>query len=373
MVKNFLRILICPLDWGLGHASRMVPVIKLLIEKKHHVILAADERPFFFFNEQFPETTLIKFPGFKVTYPGGKNMPVHMLRHLPGLAWHMYKEHRTLKHLIRDHSIDVVISDNRFGLWSKETYCIYITHQINIKTPRNLRLFEPFLGLMHRMIINRYDECWIPDLPGLGNLAGGLSHPPSLPSNSHYIGWLSRFGVKEFQESQRLDPAEADMLVILSGPEPQRSILERMVMSEMEKHADRKIIVLRGLPGNPALHARIGQHTIYNHLDDESLASLIRNARVIVCRSGYSSLMDLVSLGRSAVLVPTPGQTEQEYLAGYLQDSGQFVRLLQSSFTLDHAWELGRSLPETVSKGENLKNDLLLKRVSGLQESFKNE
>jgi len=367
-VKTFLRILLAPLDWGLGHATRMVPVIRLLKQHGHEVILAADERPLAFLKEQFPELLILTFPGYRVSYPEGNNFAIHLIRQFPGLIRQTWREHRTLKEIVRDYKIDVVISDNRIGLWSEKAYSIYVTHQLNIKAPKGFHSLEPLFRLMHRMIIRKYDECWIPDMPGVDNLSGRLSHHYSLPANTHYIGLLSRFSDREYlQPSLESKPGPA-MLVMLSGPEPQRSILENMILRDLEKENDREVIVLRGLPGNQKFYKRIGKHSVYNHLDNNEIAALIRNAGTIVCRSGYSTLMDLAVLGRSAVLVSTPGQTEQEYLAVFLKENGRFASVPQSGFSLAGAFRLGETLPEVGNDSIEISRKLLEARVSALHE-----
>jgi UDP:flavonoid glycosyltransferase YjiC (YdhE family) len=344
----------------------MVPVIRLLKEQGHEVILAADERPLAFLREQFPELRILTFPGYRVSYPAGNNFAIHLIRQFPGLLRQTWREHRAVKEMIRENQIDVVISDNRIGLWSGKAYSIYVTHQLNIKAPKGFHRLEPLFRLIHRMIIRKYDECWIPDLPGTDNLSGGLSHHYSLPANTHYVGLLSRFSDREYFQSAREDSPGPDMLVMLSGPEPQRSILEEMILRDLDKEEDREVIVLRGLPGQQKFFKRIGKHSVYNHLDNKEITALIRNAGTIVCRSGYSTLMDLAVLGRSAVLVATPGQTEQEYLAVYLKENGRFASVPQSGFSLAGAFQLGKTLTEANYNRMDISRNLLESRVSAL-------
>lgn len=239
---------------------------------------------------------------------------------MPGYLFGIFRENRRLQGLIREFQIDTVISDNRFGCWSRKVPSVYITHQVNLISPLPGSLFSPLLARLHHFIIRRYNECWIPDLPEHGGfaLAGRLSHPvPSRPK-FHYIGWLSRFAFL------KINPLEESgyLLVILSGPEPQRSILEEKVLRELKGQS---LKIIRGLPAAADEPPPVSHVEWFNHADDRLFEQLVAGASGIICRSGYSTLMDLIMLGRSAHLIPTPGQSEQEYLARHLSEAGIFT------------------------------------------------
>ena len=344
MVKNFSRILVCPLDWGIGHATRCVPVIRQLTRDNYQVIIAADGRPLDFLKEYFPDLEFIRLPGFRVSYPRGKSMVVKMAVQSPSFLLGIIREHRHLKKIIREYRIDSVISDNRFGLWSKKVYSVYLTHQLMIKAPERMKWAEPVLYKAHQWIIKHYDECWVPDIPGVKNLSGDLSHKYPLPLNGHYIGLLSRFDDKPSTPGS----SGPDLLILLSGPEPQRSIFEGIILQELEANPQLNTVILRGLPGKPDQSFPLPGVICYNHLPDEEISQLIRNAGMIICRPGYSTIMDLVTLGRNAILVPTPGQTEQVYLAGHLSKDGLFNWLKQDSFTLNLALVSGKKLSKSI-------------------------
>jgi UDP:flavonoid glycosyltransferase YjiC (YdhE family) len=348
LVKNFLRILVCPLDWGIGHATRCVPIIKHLRKQNHKVIIAADGRPLEFLSGYFPDLECVRLPGFRVSYPSGNKMLWKMMLQSPAIFYNVFKEHRDLKRVIRAYHADVVISDNRFGLWSKDVYSVYLTHQVMIKAPDNVKWMEPFLHRIHKWFIDQYNECWIPDLPGERNLSGDLGHQYGLPRHGTYIGLLSRFeeaaGKTETTEMGKV----TDLLVMLSGPEPQRSILENILLKELSDHGQMNVVILQGLPGKPRKSCPLPGVTVFNHLPDNEIRGLIKKAGIIICRPGYSTLMDLAVLGRGAVLVPTPGQTEHEYLAAYLSARGACHRVNQESFTLAEALESGRKLPANI-------------------------
>ncbi len=364
MVKNFLRILVCPLDWGIGHATRCVPVIKHLHKLNHEVIIAADGRPLEFLREYFPDLEFIRMPGFKVSYPSGNKMMWKMMLQSPAIIYSIFKEHRDLKKVIKEFNADVVISDNRFGLWSKDVYSVYLTHQVMIKAPDNMKWMEPFLHRIHKWFINHYDECWIPDLPGERNLSGDLSHRYGLPRHGTYIGILSRFEEAAGKTVTTETGTAPDLLVMLSGPEPQRSILENILLKELSFHQQMNVVILQGLPGTPRKTSPLPGVTVFNHLPDNEIRGLIMQAGIIICRPGYSTLMDLAVLGRGAVLVPTPGQTEQEYLTRHLSSKGLFYGMNQARLDIRLALKEGRQSRENIDFRHD--GSLLEARIRGL-------
>jgi UDP-N-acetylglucosamine transferase subunit ALG13 len=315
-----------------------------------------------FLRECFPGIKFIILPGFRVTYPSKNTMILQMALQAPGILSGIWKEHRRLIKIIRERQIDVVISDNRFGLWSRSAYSIYLTHQVMIKAPGTLNWVEPILYKLHQWFINHYQECWVPDLPGEKNLSGDLAHLHPLPPNGSFIGALSRFMEMDQTTGYSSNMTGPDLLVMLSGPEPQRTMLEDLVMKDLAHHANKRTVILRGLPGQRELPAAVDGVTLYNHLKDDEISQLIKSSGIIICRAGYSTIMDLVALGRGAVLVPTPGQTEQQYLARYLSVKGEFQWMPQESFSIGNALQAGKNLQG--AKGLEDKGDLLKKVIA---------
>lgn len=328
----------------MGHATRCVPVISHLLSENHRVILAGDGSALEFLKSYFPDMECHRFPGIRIRYPSGSNMTMNLVLQLPGIVSGIIREHRYLTRLAQDYRADVVISDNRFGLWSREVYSVYITHQVMIKAPKKLKWAERLFYRLHMWVIRHYDECWIPDLPGKTNLSGDLSHLYPVPGNGSFIGILSRFGKPSAGMAfSELTPGP-DLLVLISGPEPQRTIFENLIKNDPEIVHAGQVVMLRGLPGNAEQEITSDGFIIFNHLPDNELRQLILTSKMIICRPGYSTLMDLAELGRTAVLVPTPGQTEQEYLAWHLSEKGAFSCIDQDGFTLKKAIETGRNL-----------------------------
>ncbi|MCK9399506.1 MAG: hypothetical protein M0Q51_05875 [Bacteroidales bacterium] len=363
MVKNFPRILFCPLDWGIGHATRCIPVIRHLLQKKYEVVIAADGRPLDFLREYFPNLEFIRLPGFRVSYPAGNKMAMKMATQSPVILCEIYKEHRRIKKIIRDYQVDVVISDNRFGIWSKKAWSVYMTHQLLIKAPETMKWAEPWLYKAHQWFISHYDECWVPDIPGGTNLSGDLSHHHPLPKNGHFIGILSRFenAIRPIKPAD--DNKAPELLIMLSGPEPQRTIFENFILNDLALHPQKNVIILQGIPGKLHQFSPLPGVVIFNHLPDKEIVEFIGRARVIICRPGYSTIMDLVTLGRNAILVPTPGQTEQEYLARHLSTDGLFYWMEQERFRVSLALQAGQKLPKSIDFQNN--RSLLETRING--------
>ncbi len=304
------RVLVAPLDWGLGHATRCVPIIKSLLNHQKKVFLAGSGNSFSFLKKEFPKLECVELPSMSVLYSKKGSLIGAMIKQLPYFIFQIFKEHFLLKRIVCRYDIQTVISDNRFGLWCQSVESIYITHQIMVKMPRGFRFLERAAYGLHKFFISRYNSCWIPDVEGEDNLSGDLSRKYTLPKNAIFIGWLSRFSYFNFIES-----SPYKVLALISGPEPQRSIFEKEMLIKM-KNISERCLLIRGLPFSNSTSILENVH-IVSHLDTKTLQFLLHKTPIIYCRSGYSTLMDLAVLKRRAVLLPTPGQTEQEYLASY--------------------------------------------------------
>jgi uncharacterized protein (TIGR00661 family) len=333
---NIKKILVCPLNWGLGHASRLIPVIQELVQNKFEVYIAAAGYSSELLRQEFPGLEFIKFPSFTITYGKDKPLSLQIFVQLPKIIYEIIKEHVALKKLVKNYSIDLVISDNRFGLWSKRAAAVYITHQVRIILPAYLKFIEPLIYRLNKLIISKYDECWIPDFADpFNNLSGALSHMNKLPANIKFIGPLSRFNMYP-ANSRRTVKYRYDLIIILSGPEPQRSVIEKQLVSEIH-NSDYKVLIVRGKPGIKQITRTFENITLASHFSTAEFLNMINRSKYIICRSGYSTIMDLVTLKRTAILIPTPGQTEQEYLARHL--SKYFYCIEQNNFSLKKAIE----------------------------------
>ncbi len=310
-----LRILVCPLNWGLGHATRCVPLIREYLKNGNEVVIATDGAALAFLRTEFPALKYITLPSYKIRYSKSKTQTWAMLIRLPAILYGIFREHFWLKKLLKTEHFNLVISDNRFGLWTNQTNCIYITHQIMVKMPKFLKWLEKPIWRFHRFFISKYNECLIPDFEGKENLSGDLSHKYPLPENVRFMGPLSRFSNINVEKSEN----SFDIVAIISGPEPQRTIFEHQII-ERYKKSIQKVLIVCGLPQNTISISTVGNLTIVPHLPDNEFAAYLKAAKKIISRSGYSTLMDLYALNclKKAEFIPTPGQTEQEYLYEYV-------------------------------------------------------
>ncbi|MDD4969037.1 MAG: hypothetical protein PHT07_06370 [Paludibacter sp.] len=306
-----MKILICPLNWGLGHATRCVPIIRQLMNEGHEPVLVSDGYPLAFLKQEFPTLRTIEYPSYSIYYASGKSQVGAMLFNFPNIITGIINEHIWLKNLLNREHFDKVISDNRFGMWNNRVHSVYITHQLMVKMPSGLKFLEPLVHAIHKGFINRYDECWIPDTKETPGLSGDLSHEYPLPQNAAFIGPLSRF-----QGMEKSEPTvDYDVVAVVSGVEPQRTIFEESLIARF-RDAGHKTLLIAGLPQMEKKEKQIGNMTIVSHLADIELASALLGAGKIISRCGYSTIMDLAALNclHKAELIPTPGQTEQEYL-----------------------------------------------------------
>lgn len=337
-----MKIFIAPLNWGLGHASRCIPLISKYVNDGCEVVIGGDGESLALLHMRFPNLRVVKLPSLNMKYSKGNSQIWALAKAVPRLINWSIKDHYALKRLLQQEQFDRIISDNRFGLYvnlrpksrylsryskprkqvdsSKEPETIYITHQLLIKTPKGLHWLEPLLASIHRTIILKYTQCWIPDFAGSDNLSGDLSHKLSLPRNAVFVGPLTRFPVKQHisltEEQTLAEPSPYRIVAVLSGIEPQRTMFEQQIV----KHyigGEQQVLILRGKTNIP--NTKIINHniTLVPYLDDIALQDALLGAEIILARSGYSTIMDFYALAclHKARLVPTPGQPEQEYLA----------------------------------------------------------
>jgi len=328
-VKVKKRILVAPLDWGIGHATRCIPIIYSLIRHNYEVIIAADGRSLHLLITEFPALEAIRLSGYNIKYPTYLPMSISMLFQSPKILIGIKKEHKLLENIIDDYKVDGVISDNRFGLSTKKVPCAFITHQLQIQSP----YFTSAIQQFNYNYINRFNACWVMDDEN-ENLAGSLSKPDVLPENTVYIGVQSRFEKRKVEKKY-------EFLGIVSGPEPQRSILEKGLIKAIQGRKGNSLIVL----GKTELFKseQIGNLTIKSHLNATDLNTAILQAELIICRPGYSTIMDLAKLEKKAIFIPTPGQTEQEYLAENFMQDGICFAQNQAEFNLDAALQKSKT------------------------------
>lgn len=318
-----------PLDWGLGHATRCIPIIRSLLEAGHEVVLAGEGKQAILLSLEFPQLTILPLRGYRITYSKKDwQLPFKMVAQLPKIFRAIRHENQWLKEQIEKQSIDLVISDNRYGLFHSGKPSIILTHQLTILTPFGIG--QKWLQRIHYQLLNRFNEIWIPDSAHLPNAAGILSHPKKLPPNPlYYIGWLSRFEPVK-------TPSAYTFCILLSGPEPQRTLLEQKLIGDLQKVKE-KVLFVRGLPDEQDLPDFPNNITCKNHLAGTALQEALQASEWIISRSGYTTVMEILHLQKKAILIPTPGQTEQIYLAQQLLQQQWAFSVEQNKFNFNDA------------------------------------
>jgi len=352
------RVLICPLDWGLGHASRIIPIALYLKQKGVEVFIVTSGNSFIFLKSELPDCIHINLPSFSPQYPKKSLRFVHFAFWIPKLLYYSIKEYFATKKLVQRLQPSIIISDNRYGMRSKKCKSILITHQIFIKLPKSFSFLETYVHSLSHLIFRKFDECWIPDYENTLNYTGELSHLKYLnPNRYKYIGILSRF--QDTSKTVLIPKPEFDILILLSGQEPARTILEKILLEQF-KQSKYKVLIVRGKPNKrDDIGNQIYPNIIINNcLYGQALLEAIQKSKLIICRSGYSSIMDLISLNKKAILIPTPGQSEQEYLAEYLGKYPNFAHATQQHLQIE------RYVLEAFSKEEQpLYNQAIYKKI----------
>jgi UDP:flavonoid glycosyltransferase YjiC (YdhE family) len=342
--KGPVSVLLAPLDWGLGHATRCIPIIKELIDHGVDVLIAANPDQKMILIQEFPGLEFIEIPGYNIRYMPGILLKWGLFFRIPSILKRIKRENKWLEKTLQCRQINAVISDNRYGLFHSNCYSVFITHQLSIQSGwgsyRNASAWKLAVDtyINRKMMewqysfISKFSACWVPDQEGNFSIAGKLSDPPVQPSIPlKYIGILSRFLY------EKKNDVKNSLLIILSGPEPQRSRFENILFSQLPA-LKMQAVVVRGIPvARHPLPFVAKWVKIYNHLPSKELNELLNDSEIIIARSGYSTIMDLLKVKKNAILVPTPGQTEQEYLGHYLHTKKWMYSIPQKNFNLQKA------------------------------------
>lgn len=330
------KVLVAPLDWGLGHTTRSIPIISSLLRRGHRVVLAGNEQQKNLLGAEFPNLPFLPLRGYEIKYGVSAVQTLALLlRQIPQIKTAIEAERLWLAQMMQEHRFDAVISDNRYGLHHPDAHCTIITHQLRIQAPVGSGIIQR----LHYRLLRQFNRCWVPDVPDAPGLAGRLSHPRQMPPMPvRYLGPLSRF------EHRGGNAGGSGVLVLLSGPEPQRTLFENALLPQLPG-LNMPIVLVRGLPGSSSPLPPMPGVQVHHHLPAKELEKALRNAAWVVCRSGYSTVMDLAALGKRSIMVPTPGQTEQVYLARHLHRSGFAMAQRQRGFQLKAALEEASSFP----------------------------
>lgn len=338
MKKN---ILVAPLNWGLGHATRCIPIINALLENGFRPILASDGLALALLKKEFPQLLALELPSYHIEYAKkASNFKWKILKNSPKTIKAIYEEKKIVKKWVEEFALVGIISDNRLGVFNKKVTSVFITHQLTVLSGKTTWISSK----IHQYFIKKFDECWIPDVESVPNLSGKLGHLKDSNLNLRYIGILSRFEKQEI-------PIEYQLMILLSGPEPQRTLLEDKLIDELENYPE-KVVFIKGKIEATQKNWQDKNITFYNFMQTKQLEKTINESEFVLCRSGYTTILDLTKLQKKAFFIPTPGQFEQEYLAKKIKKQGLVPSVKQNSFKIDDLNQISlyQGLPKIESE-----------------------
>lgn len=352
-MKNNPRVLVSPLEWGLGHATRLARLIRILLDQNMEVVIAADGLPYNFLMLQFPQLTFVRVPFTQVSYSTSRmGFFTKLLFQIPAIMLAISKTRKQVRQLAENYNIDYIISDNRYGFSHPNIPSVFISHQLRPQPPKTLAWVENLFCRFHLRMIRHFDYWWIPDYEGKENVTARLSHLPWINEKIKYIeplSWLDQDWPEE-----KLKYGRVDIVFLLSGPEPQRSILETKAITLLRDSTFRSLI-LQGLPhpaGEESQSKKEGNCIIVNHLPGSQILQYLKNTQLRICRAGVVSVFDLAALRLPALLIPSDGQTEQEYVARHLFSQGYFDYCEEKDLSLDLIDKFSRKSFKTFPKPE---------------------
>jgi len=317
--------MVAPLNWGLGHATRCIPIIDALLEQNFEVLIASDSSSLLLLQKEFPNLESIELPPYRIKYPSnGSSFKWKMLFSLPHIYKTMIAEKKVVAEMVSRGAIDGIVSDGRFGVRSAEIPSVYITHQLNVLTGKT----SFFSSKLHQRIIKKFDACWVPDVKDMAlNHSGMLGHLKVSSFPVHYFGIVSR--MKKIEQ-----PISIDILALISGPEPQRTYFENQ-LKKILTQSDKRIVVVRGVVESEQKWTDHKNIRVVNFMESRELEATLNKSELVISRSGYTTIMDLAMLEKKALFIPTPGQYEQQYLAKRLNELGISPFCKQKEFKLD--------------------------------------
>lgn len=317
------RILLCVLDWGLGHATRSLAVVEELEFNQFEVILASSGDALALLRLELPHHTVYELPAYNVLY-NTRSFQWGIILQSRKILSAINREHSLVGEIVRRERIDCIISDNRYGCYHDGVRSIFLSHHLNILLSGTWQVLGPALNELHIRLIRKFQEVWVPDYPDR-TLSGDLSRIES--SDVRFIGPLSTMRVE--QDSQGV---KRDVIAVLSGPEPARTRFSELLFQQLSSYG-RDFLIVEGRPGlrNGSSPSRV------DFLKRKELGRAIRESSIVISRPGYSTIMDMSALGGKCIFIPTPGQTEQIYLAAHMQTTGIAPYHAQDKLDLAHA------------------------------------
>ncbi len=323
-----MKIIYSLCSWGLGHATRGLPVIRRLIKDGHEVIVYTSGRSLELLKSELGSgARYIASVPYPSPYSDKIGFAWRFIKTAPKIIELIKEETKDIAKIVDENKIDLIISDSRFGSYSKSVPSYLVFHQLRFIAPLRLMPAEMLTEYYNHNLQNKFEKIIVPDY-GDNSLSGDLSHNLRYfkKENVEYIGILSDFEKIETTE-------DIEYLFSISGPEPTRTALEKALLSQINLLKG-KIAVSLGKPGKFTEEVR-GNAVIYSFLEKKRRDELMNRAKMVVSRSGYTTVMDVAEIDKKAFFIPTPGQTEQVYLAKHLEKAGYFHSVKQGKLKLD--------------------------------------
>lgn len=331
MIKK-KRVLVAALNWGIGHATRDIPIIDRLLKNNCEVILASDGAALKVWKRNYPDLEAIELPSWNIKYQKRGSFTLKMATRAPYIINAIQKEKRMVAKIIKEYKIDGLISDNRFGVYNNNIPSVFITHQVSLRLNKYLRWAEPALDYFNHWFIRKFDSVWIPDYLDKPNLSGELSHKHFPNKDFRFIGPISRF--MDLWDG-KYPEKEYDIAVVLSGVEPQRTLLEEKLIEQLKPMNNLRVMLVQGKSGNNLDEMIRPGFFLKSFMDSEELMNTFLKSKYIICRSGYSTILDLAVLKQTALMIPTPGQTEQVYLGEWMDNENLIVCQQQDNINIE--------------------------------------
>ncbi|MGB5098985.1 MAG: glycosyltransferase [Methanothrix sp.] len=349
------HVFVSPLNWGLGHSTRDIPIIEELLRRGHEVTVGTSGNALALLQRECPQCNFITFKDYPAPYSDSRFFLPSFIAGIPAMLQAFAAERKRLEQILAENRFDMIISDNRMCVYSSKIPSYFISHQLRYSMPGYLYPLElmtiPFNSFFH----SKFEGVIVPDIDPQGsskNLSGKLcrSNLNVTKRRVYYAGIIT--------STRKMAVAEdLDFLAVVSGPEPQRTKLEEIVMKQVQMLPGEKVVLL-GSPQKDS-HKKVDGHTtVHSYVSTEEKAELMNRARFIITRSGYTTMMELAELDKKhGLFTPTPGQTEQEYLSRYYARQKWFLSKSQYKLKLSEDVEKAmqyRGFPEMAKTEENV-------------------
>ena len=323
-----MKIIYAVCSWGLGHSTRSLPVIRKLLKEGNELTIISQGRSLKLLKDELGENLkYIEIEDYPILISeNSRQFMAKSMIYWPTFINKMIKGQRKIQKILEKEKYDKIISDGRYDIYSRKIPSFFISHQIRIMNPLRNKMFERGSEIFNLFFFKRFCGIIVPDYYK-DNLSGDLSHNLYRIDEKkiHYVGVLSDF--KKINKRK-----DIDYLISISGPEPQRTMLEEKLLQQIV-NLKGKIIVTLGKTENLEKSKKDDIET-FSFLLSAKREEFLNRSKLVISRSGYSTILDLAVIGAKALMIPTPGQVEQVYLAEYHNKKGSFYSVNQDKIDL---------------------------------------